>query len=126
MISVGCAILGIWLSSLLRLTLPPLWRMHLADLLGSEWVDGPLNCEGSGFVGPLSTLLSLEGEKESSRRASCEGGRGRGGGGGHRRALKAAVAATGRGGRGMWDGWENIWEGSPKARVQSQLSEACN
>lgn len=26
----------------------------------------------------------------------------------------------------MWEGWENIWEGSPKARVQSQLSEACN
>lgn len=57
MISVGCAVLGIQLSSLLRLTSPPLWRMHLADLPGSEWADGPLNCEGSGFVGPLFTPL---------------------------------------------------------------------
>ena len=68
---VGCASLGIQLSSLPGLMLHPLWQMHWAYPLGSEWLGWPLIGKGQDLWGPCPPhplcLLSQEGEEDFSR-----------------------------------------------------------
>lgn len=68
---VGCASLGIQLSSLPGLMIHPLWQMHWADPLGSEWLGWPLVGKGQDLCGPCLPhplcLLSQGGEEEFSR-----------------------------------------------------------